>query len=177
MQKAEIIKQLHQNYQSFIETIEHLEKEAFDKNVDSKWTPGQQLLHLYLSIKPLKTAFGLPKIILRLVFGKAKNGSRTYENLVADYQQKLAAGGKSSKPFTPQSVDYDQKTMLTRKIEHTMADISKKLTKYSETDLDRLQLPHPLLGKLTLREMLFFTMYHAEHHKKSCIQILETSKK
>jgi len=33
-----------------------------------------------------------------------------------------------------------------------------------EDDLDRVMLPHPLLGKLTLREMLFFTIYHVEHH-------------
>jgi hypothetical protein len=25
-------------------------------------------------------------------------------------------------------------------------------------------LPHPLLGKLTVREMLFFTLYHQRHH-------------
>jgi hypothetical protein len=28
-------------------------------------------------------------------------------------------------------------------------------------------LPHPLLGKLTLREMLYFTAYHADHHRHS----------
>jgi hypothetical protein len=26
-------------------------------------------------------------------------------------------------------------------------------------------LPHPLLGKLTIREMLYFTVYHGEHHR------------
>lgn len=25
--------------------------------------------------------------------------------------------------------------------------------------------PHPLLGKLTLREMMFFTIYHVQHHE------------
>jgi hypothetical protein len=27
-------------------------------------------------------------------------------------------------------------------------------------------LPHPLLGKLTLREMIYFTIYHVQHHHK-----------
>jgi len=41
-----------------------------------------------------------------------------------------------------------------------------KLDKFTENELDRYILPHPLLGKLTLREMLFFTIYHIEHHEK-----------
>ena len=35
---------------------------------------------------------------------------------------------------------------------------------WSESALDRYRLPHPLLGKLTVREMLLFTFYHHEHH-------------
>jgi hypothetical protein len=30
--------------------------------------------------------------------------------------------------------------------------------------LERIRLPHPLLGRLTTREMLFFTLYHNQHH-------------
>lgn len=33
-------------------------------------------------------------------------------------------------------------------------------------ELDKYILPHPLLGKLTIREMMYFTIYHVEHHKK-----------
>jgi hypothetical protein len=38
---------------------------------------------------------------------------------------------------------------------------------WRDADLDRYLLPHPLLGKLTLREMLFFTLYHNYHHVQS----------
>ena len=30
--------------------------------------------------------------------------------------------------------------------------------------LDRYRLPHPLIGKLTLRELLLWTLYHNAHH-------------
>jgi len=30
--------------------------------------------------------------------------------------------------------------------------------------VDQYQLPHPVLGKLTIREMLFFTIYHNLRH-------------
>jgi hypothetical protein len=35
---------------------------------------------------------------------------------------------------------------------------------WSERQLDRIRLPHPVLGKLSVREMLFFTLYHNQHH-------------
>lgn len=34
----------------------------------------------------------------------------------------------------------------------------------TESALGRRQLPHPLLGPLTVREMLLFTLYHNRHH-------------
>ena len=36
--------------------------------------------------------------------------------------------------------------------------------KWSESDLDEYVLPHPLLGDLTIRNMLQFSYYHLEHH-------------
>ena len=35
---------------------------------------------------------------------------------------------------------------------------------WGELALDRYRLPHPLLGRLTVREMLLFTLYHSVHH-------------
>jgi uncharacterized damage-inducible protein DinB len=38
------------------------------------------------------------------------------------------------------------------------------LERWSDRNLDRIQLPHPILGKITAREMVFFTIYHGHHH-------------
>jgi len=39
--------------------------------------------------------------------------------------------------------------------------IEKKST---DTQLDQYIAPHPLLGKITLRELGYFTIYHTQHH-------------
>ena len=44
------------------------------------------------------------------------------------------------------------------------AGVDRAIGKWSEEKLDALQLPHPLLGNLTVREMLLFTLYHQRHH-------------
>jgi len=41
-----------------------------------------------------------------------------------------------------------------------------QIEKHSESELDQMILPHPLLGKLTLREMACFAAYHVAHHHK-----------
>ena len=41
---------------------------------------------------------------------------------------------------------------------------SKNLQKWDDSNLDGCQLPHPLLGDLTMREMVMFSIYHCKHH-------------
>ena len=43
-------------------------------------------------------------------------------------------------------------------------DIREKVENWKESDLDKYVLPHPLLGKISLREMLYFTDFHILHH-------------
>jgi hypothetical protein len=47
------------------------------------------------------------------------------------------------------------------------------MDKFSEAQLDEYVLPHPILGKLTIREMLYFTIYHATHHHLATLKNLE----
>ena len=38
------------------------------------------------------------------------------------------------------------------------------LNKHTEQELDRFKLPHPILGKVSLRELALFTSFHTIHH-------------
>jgi hypothetical protein len=58
----------------------------------------------------------------------------------------------------------ERRTALLARWERVNARLREALEGWSERDLDRILLPHPLLGKLTTREMLFFTLYHDRHH-------------
>ena len=46
------------------------------------------------------------------------------------------------------------------------AALAASAGRWSEKALDRYQLPHPLLGNMTTRELLFFTVYHNAHHAR-----------
>jgi len=164
MNREEIITALKEKHNAFIDYTSSLTDEEFSARYNEKWTAGQQLDHIYRSVKPLREALLLPKFMLKLVFGKANRPSRTYEAVVEKYSIKLESGGKASSKYTPNSIGIDQKEGLSKSLLKNIKKLSTKINAYTEQELDLIILPHPLLGKLTLREMLYFTIYHVEHH-------------
>lgn len=162
--KPQIIFALNEKIDAFNNYIEPLSKEQFEATPNGKWSAGQNLDHLIRSIKPLQLAYRLPKFALFILFGKTNRASRTYDELVTKYKTKLTAGGKASGPFIPPVISFEKKETLIRKYKEQKQKLIAKVEKQDEKDLDTYILPHPLLGKVTLREMLFFTIHHNEHH-------------
>lgn len=162
--KQEMAAALEEKINAFNNFIASMNKEQFETTPGDKWSAGQNLDHLIRAIRPLQLAYSLPKFLLKMMFGKANRPSRTYEELVQKYKNKLAEGGRASGPFIPPSISFKQKDSLIKKYEQHKQRLISKIEKQSEEDLDKYILPHPLLGKLTLREMLFFTIHHNEHH-------------
>ena len=74
-------------------------------------------------------------------------------------------GGVASAAFAPQQVEFQKKQKLVNQLEGNIEMINQKLDKWTEKQMDEFILPHPLLGKITLREMMYFTIHHADHHR------------
>lgn len=162
--KSEIIAALNEEVDTFNQFILPMNKEQFEATPGGKWSAGQNLDHLIRSIKPLQMAYGLPKLMLRILFGKTNRPSRTYDEVVTKYKNKLAAGGRASGPFVPPAILFKNKEALLKKYDEQKQKLIAKIEKQSEKELDEYILPHPLLGKVTLREMLYFTIHHNVHH-------------
>jgi hypothetical protein len=109
----------------------------------------------------------LPKFIISLFFGKTNRPSKTYDELVNKYLGKLANGGKASGRFVPDKGSIKKKEKISKSLSASINRLVSNIERFSEEDLDTLILPHPLLGKLTVREMMYFTIFHVEHHFES----------
>ncbi|MFZ2905910.1 MAG: DinB family protein [Cyclobacteriaceae bacterium] len=173
MNKSEIQQRLQENHHRFIKQIMELPEADFLKPTNGKWTAGQQLDHLVKAVSPVNLAFLLPGFLLKAIFGKANRASRSYNELVEKYKSKLAAGGKASAPFIPKPVEAGDREKLSKRLHALTASMVHQINSFSEEQLDTFILPHPLLGKLTFREMLYFTIYHSEHHEKQVLKNLE----
>ncbi len=162
--KEEIIEALDKTYEDFINHVLTQEDHFFIKGPINKWTSGQHVDHLIRSIKPVKIILKLPKFVIRVVAGKPNRSSRSYEELIEKYRSKLSSGGKASGRFVPPLVSIDQKQELIKALRLHKNKLMEATKRWTEKDLENYLIPHPLLGKLTVREMLFFTVYHALHH-------------
>ena len=172
MTKEEIKHKLRENHRTFADCIVSLSDKDFLFTTNDKWTAGQQLDHICRSAGALNKGMALPKFIIKLYIGKANRPSKDYDALVAKYKIKLEAGGRATGRFIPKPVLPDQKTMLKEKLLKTVDSLCRKVDRYDEKQLDYYILPHPLLGKLTVREMLYFTIHHAEHHLNNTLRNL-----
>jgi hypothetical protein len=176
MERKEIISLLAENHNSFIQYINGLTNEEFLFNSGQKWTAGQQLEHIYLSVKPVIQILSLPKFFIRIVFGKANRPGRTYDDLVKRYLIKLENGGRATSRFIPKTIAINQKETINKRLTKNIKILCLKIEHFTEKELDTLILPHPLLGKLTIREMLYFTIYHVAHHHEITKRNLNVSK-
>lgn len=166
MNKSEIKKSLEKQYATFAEFINGLSNEEFLFTNQSKWSAGQQLKHIVLCINPLLQVFGMPGKIIEQNFGKTEIPGRTYDKLLADYLGKLNQGGKAPNQYVPEIVPENEKSELLKTLPKLIEKLKIELDFFTEIELDTLLIPHPLLGNISLREMLYNAIYHVEHHQK-----------
>lgn len=165
MDRAAINASLLRGHEAFITRVRALPHDQLDRSRNDKWTPAQHLEHIQRAVRPVTLAMLVPKWFLRWRFGKPNRAPRDYDALVARYKEKLAAGGKASGRFVPPVVAAGAVEQISASLQRIVNTLVRRVNGWSEADLDHYLLPHPLLGKLTVREMLFFTMYHVEHHQ------------
>lgn len=163
MNKQAIKTLLDNSFIEFSSFVDALSGHRFVVSPEGKWSAGQQLDHLIRSARPVNTALGLPKLFLRF-FGRPVARSRSYEQIRDVYRTVLTRGGVATRPYIPPVTEAKEKAPLLLQFALQKEKMLALLDKWTEEDLDQYQVPHPLLGKLTLREVLYFTVYHNNHH-------------
>ena len=166
---AETARQLEKAAEQLARYCTALSNEAFFYQPAGKWSAAQQVKHLVMATKTAQLAFLLPKFIVRLAGGKSNRPSRTFDELAARYQLKLARGGKASRRYVPKPVAAGYgKERLIREFRAAMHRLISALQeRWQEHQADAYIVPHPLLGKITLRELCYFTIFHTHHHLHS----------
>jgi uncharacterized damage-inducible protein DinB len=145
--KAELIDTLHDSNQRVFAWFKEIPAKDFFYRQVEVWSASDNVDHLIRSHKPIAKALKLPKITLHMMFGNPQKPSISYEELCKAYRDEIAKGAQASGRYLPNQES---------------SDLTAELRK--EELLDQYLLPHPILGKLTIREMLLFTIYHNLRH-------------
>ena len=173
MTKTEIITAAEKGFNRFSETCYSMDETLLFKKPADKWSAAENMQHLIISTKMTTLAYRLPKFIVRLVAGKPNRSSRTFHELKDKYYKKLADGGKASGVFVPKPIEikYGKQKLIDNWQNATTAFMLALSKNRTEKDLDSYLAKHPLLGRITLRELCYFTIFHTEHHLKAIHKI------
>ncbi len=169
--RREIIEALEAAHEVGVEYWAGFTTPVFFAPIGTHWSPAEHVRHLTRSMTPLLPVLRVPRMALRLVFGQAAQPSRSIESLDAQYSKALAAGGTAGR-FTPppdQAIANDvRRNQIMDAHSETLRGLTQAMERWTESELDACRLPHPLLGKLTVREMMLFTLLHNRHHLEAC---------
>ncbi len=167
LSKEELINSLETVSKDFKSYCTEISDNDFFHQPPVKWSIAQNVTHLISSARMTRLAYRLPKFIVRIYTGKPNRPSRTFDELVSKYNLKLEQGGKASGTYIPKPVSSTAGkekviTHFSMTMDRLMLSINKK---WKDDQLDQYLAPHPLLGRITLRELAYFTIYHTQHHQ------------
>lgn len=166
--KMDIISALKDSEQRALNWFADIPDHEFFTRQGEVWSASDNVDHIIRAIKPLIKALKLPKVALQTMFGRPGNLSRTYDEICTIYRGEIANGAQASGTFlpkqnTPQSPEQEKAELLDQ-LSSIIDKLISVLEGWNENDLDEVQLPHPIIGKLTVREMLSFTIHHNLRH-------------
>ena len=171
MQKDDIILKLEEKHQILLNWLKTQEEENWETGPENKWTTGQQVLHLLQSIKTLNNALSFPKFILKFKFGQSNREVRDYDTVVNRYHERLKeVKGNTFGPSQNMKVPkLEEKQYLLNRLQTENKKLQYKTNKWTDKQLNSHILPHPLMGKMPVREIIMWTAYHVEHHTKALL--------
>ncbi len=166
-----LIKELNQIFDETKSWIHAQSEERFNiELIPGKWTIAGHLYHLIKSTKAVSKGMSMPKIGLQTMFGKSNRKERTFKELQEKYENSLLEidkiDFKDPNNFEAEPGRHFNKLELIKRFEQEQIDFIKAINKWDEEKMSIYILPHPLLGKCTIREFIYFTIFHTEHHLK-----------
>ncbi len=153
--------EIFEELNAYVKTIDDA---IFKKSMDGKWSIAQNVDHLTISNNITALSMNMPKMVLKQLYKTNNRPNWNYDEVVWKYHQKLSAGAKASLAFQPKFSLVPMRSLVNRFWNNSCDSLLKAIDKWSEEDLDTYLVPHPLIGKMTMRELLFFTVYHVGHH-------------
>lgn len=177
--RDEILRSLSDLESGVASFFESLSDEELLVRVGGAWSAAEHLMHLNTSVSAVARGLAVHPWILRLRFGRARAPSRGYVEMREIYRARLAGGVRATGPYVPPRDDVADPEIPAyragilerwKRVNHRLRGA---LGGWDERQLDRIRLPHPVLGLLTAREMLFFTLYHNQHHVEAAKRRLQ----
>jgi DinB superfamily len=153
-------------HRRFTDYLRGLPLATFLGSLDNTWSPLQHMQHVMNSETTLGGFIGARKFLPL----QTPAVSKKYNEIITIYLAALEATPIPNNPFPPPEYGALDALEATRGLAlgeflRGGDQLVNALQSYSDAELDTFQGRHPLLGMMSLREFLLFTVYHVEHHQ------------
>ena len=135
----------------------------YENIISDKWSIAENLDHLSISSKATVKALGLSKPMLES-FGSLQRPCMTSDELLSTYKSILAKSAVAPSKFFSAKESLGSKAEMLTAWQSIMDRLVARMEYWSEEDLDKYCIYHPAIGNITIRELLFFTVFHTRHH-------------
>lgn len=161
--KDELLKSIQEDFFEVEKFFISLSSETFTER-KSGWSSEENFRHLIKSNSAILIGLMTPKFLLRIFFGSDAL-QKKFPELIHEYQSQLGKG-KGAGIYAPRKLNRDKFSL--QKVQNQWRKLGnrfqKTLQNWDETDLKKLRLPHPILGNISVWNMLLFMLYHSSHH-------------
>jgi len=162
---AEIKTKLERSFSDVSTWLENQEDAHFIQGPEGKWKTSGHLDHLTQTAELVYKGMRIPKLMLRWKFGKPNRTTRSYDEVMQRYHSKLdALPPGATTPMTIRDFNLEEKAKCLKNYTKAGENLIQQIDKWPEKKLDAFLLPHPLMGKMLVRELLMWTSYHNYHH-------------
>jgi DinB superfamily len=163
MTRTELIQALEARQNELNTFFSSIPEHEFLADNSPKWNPAQHLIHLTKSgsriAQGLQARDQLPNF--------DQPSSRGYETIRDTYLATLKQAPAELLAKVGASVQVEAGSSQAQILEAYLLagkQLREAAQTWSETDLDAKAMPHPVLGSISIREMLQFVVYHDLHH-------------
>ncbi len=169
MTKTGIITASEKMFRLFSDTCRTIDEAVMFSKPGDKWSVAENIRHLVISTNMTSLAYRLPRFVVKWMAGTPNRTSRSFDEVKEKYYRKLSEGGRASARFVPKPIEirYGKQKLLNEWEKATRKYINALTNNRTEADLDNYLVRHPLLGRITLRELCYFTIFHTQHHLNS----------
>lgn len=165
LHKFQIISSQESILEEIFRVASSVPDEAFFKG-NRSWSVAENLEHLRISFYKSWQGIFIPKFILKWSFGKPTHSSLPYEELEQVYRQKLEAGARAQGIYEPRlkAGRYSKQQIIDRARRASNRYLDEIRYYWEDEHIDQYQLPHPILGPITARELMYFNIFHCWMH-------------
>lgn len=127
---------------------------------------GVPLIYVQQNIDSLSKVLGYPKLLLKVLHGCYHGTSRDFDHVDMKYGKLIETAAADELKTDLGIIQKEEANRFLLQLDRSKQRLIENTEKWGRGMMDHYRLPHPLLGKMTVRETLYVTILEVQYRRK-----------